>query len=555
MAKDKMALEIDNWDELPTVSYHTLQDIFTRKFTHYLFYKKYSGRIEWACSNCGAHSVEYAHGMYNAGLYYEFKDTLSDGKTVTCPRCHEICDAKPVGRSRTKLRKRRAYAILMHDGDMLYINVHSFYVTYGEAGDFCEEARSAWLDYRYVLNMAEHKTAGACYSDYYGWHSYDNLTEPYLSYWGSSLAADIYNREELIGTPLGYCPPVQNYHPVKFLQLLCRYPNIERLAKFKLSGVLGEIIDYREPFKRAINFEGKTPWAMLRLTKQEYESFIGQKGNAGAIFLEDIKRYRAVKALDTTVNMQDALTFIRLDRGFVYKCGSAISRGALKYVTIHKFLKYLDKQRMPLGCMAAMGHIETMHQSYQNYGDYINDCKALKYDLNDRQIVLPPSLFAAHQRTIAAKEALRIEEVIKQREQTIKGCDKYIDDYKARSKQLQKWYGFEDDTYFIRIPTGAREIVEEGALMHHCVGGYAKRHMEGTTTILFMRKKSDPDTPLYTIEVNDKPFRLIQIRADHNGPVAPGADMAFYKAFVAEMQKRDKNRSGKSKKQKAAKTA
>ena len=45
------------------------------------------------------------------------------------------------------------------------------------------------------------------------------------------------------------------------------------------------------------------------------------------------------------------------------------------------------------------------------------------------------------------------------------------------------------------------EIQQEGLTLHHCVGGYAYSHESGATTIMFLRKKSEPDKPFYTIEV------------------------------------------------------
>ena len=47
-----------------------------------------------------------------------------------------------------------------------------------------------------------------------------------------------------------------------------------------------------------------------------------------------------------------------------------------------------------------------------------------------------------------------------------------------------------------------------------CVGGYAARHANGETTILFMRSAAWPDKPLYTIEMQGK--ELIQVHGYHN---------------------------------------
>lgn len=49
----------------------------------------------------------------------------------------------------------------------------------------------------------------------------------------------------------------------------------------------------------------------------------------------------------------------------------------------------------------------------------------------------------------------------------------------------------------------AEEIVAEGRILHHCVGGdsYLNKHNTGRSTILFLRSKSAPETPYITIEI------------------------------------------------------
>lgn len=79
--------------------------------------------------------------------------------------------------------------------------------------------------------------------------------------------------------------------------------------------------------------------------------------------------------------------------------------------------------------------------------------------------------------------------------------------------EFRKTLEFEDKDYLIRLPVDKNEIVKEGMELHHCVGSYAERYETGDTAILFLRKKSEPNKPFYTIEVNievltDKVVRL-----------------------------------------------
>ena len=70
------------------------------------------------------------------------------------------------------------------------------------------------------------------------------------------------------------------------------------------------------------------------------------------------------------------------------------------------------------------------------------------------------------------------------------------------------------DGYVIRVPLGKDEILAEARKLQHCVGGYADRHIQGKTTILFMRKVKKPDEPWLTIEMNGN--KLVQIHGFKN---------------------------------------
>ena len=49
----------------------------------------------------------------------------------------------------------------------------------------------------------------------------------------------------------------------------------------------------------------------------------------------------------------------------------------------------------------------------------------------------------------------------------------------------------------------AGEIILEGRMLHHCVGGdsYLSKHNRGETAILFLRREESPDNSYYTIEI------------------------------------------------------
>lgn len=66
----------------------------------------------------------------------------------------------------------------------------------------------------------------------------------------------------------------------------------------------------------------------------------------------------------------------------------------------------------------------------------------------------------------------------------------------------------------IVVPEKPLDIVHEGASLHHCVAGYVDKVAAGKTTILFLRKVSEPLKSFYTIEVQNS--RIVQIHGNYN---------------------------------------
>lgn len=76
-------------------------------------------------------------------------------------------------------------------------------------------------------------------------------------------------------------------------------------------------------------------------------------------------------------------------------------------------------------------------------------------------------------------------------------------------------FEYENDEYCIRVPHELSEITKEGLWLHHCVGGYLDRHANGSTNIIFLRRKDAEEVPFYTIEI-DGNDNVIQIHGYGN---------------------------------------
>lgn len=78
--------------------------------------------------------------------------------------------------------------------------------------------------------------------------------------------------------------------------------------------------------------------------------------------------------------------------------------------------------------------------------------------------------------------------------------------------------GFESDGYIIRPAATVREILEEANAQHSCVASCIDKHAQGQTDLWLMRRVSDPDSPLVTVEMRNGAVR--QAFQSHNRQVA-----------------------------------
>lgn len=201
-----------------------------------------------------------------------------------------------------------------------------------------------------------------------------------------------------------------------------------------------------------------------------------------------------------------------------------------------RLLKYLHKQNRG-----------TQRQMYlSDYSDYLRECRELHYDMNDPAIRFPRSLLDAHERTAVALRAIHAEQATRAEAERLK---KRLKETKKLDKEFKKQQmfrdrlGYQSGDLLIRAPKTAAEIVEEGAALHHCVGGYAERHAKGVLHIMFIRSADKPDVPFYTMEISTD-GQIIQVRGLRNcdPPKQVKAFIEEYKQHLAAVFGREKRR-------------
>lgn len=169
--------------------------------------------------------------------------------------------------------------------------------------------------------------------------------------------------------------------------------------------------------------------------------------------------------------------------------------------------------------------------------DYINAAENLKYDLKNEVVVFPKNLKQKHDIATRLQENIINQEKVKKMQ-------------KLQAKR-EAIYQYDDGEYVIVLPQSMQDIIDEGKVLQHCVGGYADRHAEGKTTILFMRSCSDPSKPLYTIEMttNDEVRQAYGFKNQSKPP------KEFIDKWLSEIELRKKPKRSKKQPQAAQKAA
>lgn len=144
--------------------------------------------------------------------------------------------------------------------------------------------------------------------------------------------------------------------------------------------------------------------------------------------------------------------------------------------------------------------------SSRDWRDYMRECETLGYDLNDKTVLFPDDLTAAHRRTT---EIIQEQKNEKRRAEIAAQAEKFA----AQVKKLKK-LAWEDGELLIRPAENAEELMAEGKRLKHCVYSYAERMASGSTAIFFVRRKDNPKEPFYTLEWAEN--RIVQCRTHCN---------------------------------------
>ena len=205
--------------------------------------------------------------------------------------------------------------------------------------------------------------------------------------------------------------------------------------------------------------------------------------------------------------------------------------------TIEQAMNYMERQRKE----SYPG--KTVKQVISQYEDYMNMCMTLGKDTNDEMVYRPRELKRRHDEAVLQME--------KQKAQL--KADEYSRKYPEAEKvlgEIKDKFEYEGDEFIIKVPERIVDVITEGRMLHHCAGSsdrYFDRMKDHETYICFCRKKAEPDTPFYTIEV--EPGGTIR---QHRGMYDEEPEIEKVKPFLKEWQKEIRKRMSEQDHERAA---
>lgn len=510
----------DRQEHTPELPEAEILEMADRLYLHqkpFLYYKKRGCWVRIACTKCGGVTeARWKGGISYESQYQKWVDPPKEGDLAPCPMCGETGEYKCQGKVKG-MHSQKIYAFLgqkYKETGMVfrYIElIKEWKLGLVEDGEetvmynASEEISGIEIARAYFVpgektQIDYHKCNRIDGKNY--WDDCNLYGNANITIHAGKILPHTYH--EMQGTIFQYSA-LQEYekmvpevNPVSYLERCLDIPQLEMIVKMGLSEIAASMV--RCECGIIADTNAKRLDKFLGIRKERAQQLIKSKGNCA--LLEVMKMEKNLKQ-NWTDEQIEHLAVTRLRQGQVEQ--------ALQYMGIQKLLNRIERYagcRYESACLRAQERIRHMAVTYM---DYLGMRLSLGYDLTNTVYQQPRDLEAAHNKMAA--------------EQNKKEADKRLQEVKKKFagirnsyRKLRNRYFYEDDEYIIRPARSAEEIVMEGRILHHCVGGdsYLGKHNDGQTYILMLRFAKEPEIPYITVEIERDTHQLIQWYGAHD---------------------------------------
>lgn len=505
----------ENTPELPEQSILSRMDERFFHYKHILFYKKKGSFAKIACTKCGG----VTDARWRAGVSYDsqfqrWTDEPREGDFGTCPMCGARGEYKCQGKVRSGIGKSthvflgqkyketgmvfryievskewQLEEICGNDGPEMY-NAREVMSGVEMARGYFEEGKKLQIDY--------HKNNPYTGQDF--WDDCNLYGMANISVKQAPILPETY--AEMKGTMFQYSAlrefvaAAGDTNPIDYMERYSQTPQIEMLTKLGMTDVVKELVSCR--YGIVYSQYATRPDVFLGINKDKVKLLIDKKGNIKTLKILQMERHIEQNWTEEQIEELAEIDATQRDIEMV-----------LSVMTLQKALNQIAKYagcEFGTGCSSAVARIK---HTATTYFDYLSMRAQLGYDMSNTVYQRPRNLEVAHNKMVAEIDKKQVDR------RMLEVAERYPL-IRKNYRKLRKRYFFEDENFIIRPARSAEEIVQEGRILHHCVGGdnYLKKHNEQKSIILFLRFKEEQETPYITVEIEGE--RIVQWYGAHD---------------------------------------
>lgn len=480
-------------DAFPAINAKRVEQQINDLFRAYLFFRDEKGTRHIQASCCGK-SFDMPFRTMRSQDFDAFYGKHND--EAVCPKCGRAVRLKQIARlgKKQKLEEYQPVAILSRRRGEIYVRAYWARKDYAELmappkvmlveayhfkpGQATMYFPSSW-DGKWTKNVCEGRYNPNQRIIHEPFTESCMLGYRYISYHVIGLDAIEKSafRYCLYGVHIDTGP--MKWDLMKYLAACCIWPrDIEMLQKMGVNELVNDLICGRKINKACYTWGESDPKTAFDLDGQELREWLQDKNLKHLELYKRLRKKKLNTGFEMIQHIEDAVGPYHLE----------------KLVKLCIDMKIKPERLMRYLVQFTGEGVNPLHHTWQLYSDYIMMLHDLGRDDSPHNVRFPHNLTLAHDEACKELAALNMMRAREAKEEERRKAEELL---KTRTKR----FNFEHGDYFVRVAETDEEIRAEGEALKHCVGGYAQRHMAGKTTILFLRRKDDPDKPLYTIEI------------------------------------------------------
>lgn len=477
-------------------------DMMIFRRAEYVYYKRNGSFADCTCSKCGEeYTIRTKRPNSFEGMFMNVEPVPENGKLTACTLCGAPAVYKPKGRMKF-IRGEKGYAYLIQPYKETATVVRYF------------EVRKEWC-----LNAPSRVMAneiGRTFYDAYrniktDWYLRDDMTGQ-VGWYDHNIGGManlsmqkgcVYkgNAKEWTTKRLKYCGLAEYARAVHDRIKPCYYLNfaldyqLEKLVKLGMVNITTALIGGCEGyFHKSPN--GKVE-DILRIRRSRL-SMLSEEDDMDLLKVLQFERINTRNVLCGIANAKGRgeWSVEQIEKAWAMRLNYGRHKVLLEYMSVTQLINRVERY---MGRPVIQGAEEDRRAKAlaDLYADYFGVRIKNDMDMERSTSIFPKDLRRAHDDAVLLANAAEIDKRAAEFE------EKYPE-IKRRFRKLKARYGYRHEDLFVRPAKNVREIIEEGKILHHCVGAsdtYVSRHASGASFILFLRHVTDPNAPYITIEI------------------------------------------------------